>query len=429
MKAAARPTFPPPSSRRAVLRGPGRFATGAAGPFQPSSTFVEALVSGGRARRTLAERGLIERSSADGLAEDADQLTELANLCFWTSLCSEESRPVRGALCLCSPDQAPLAFRLARPEPLTVKTLVALLTAADTTSLAVHLGPQGLEIWGILMWAPVYAMQLRIVGTGALVATVDTELLAVLQEGIITVPKSASETSWTEVVARSIKTDRPYADRRVLAERLLRIVASMLRHGRGGTLVIVPAPDHSWQANVGFRFRFDEQGKAALRERIAAADAAREEAEKTYRMAAARIRSLHDRDPQIMRLRLEAAMSHARVVQSTLDAIGELSAVDGALVLDDQLSVLGFGAKLHLEAADFTVSVWNALTGPVGEGLHVADLGGMRHQSAARFVHEHSGAIAIVVSQDRRVTLFVWKDDARTVGAVRGLEHFVWGAT
>jgi hypothetical protein len=258
------------------------------------------------------------------------------------------------------------------------------------------------------------------------VATVDSELLAVLQEGHITVPRSATETSWTEVFARTIQTERPYAERRLLAERLLRIVSSMLKHGRGGTLVIVPSSDASWQSNVAFRFELDEMGRAALRERIAAADAAREDADR-YRTAL-RARPLNERDPQLLRLRLEAAVSHTRIVTSTLDAIGELSAVDGALVLDDELSVLGFGAKLHLEATDFTVSLYNALTGPVGDSHHVADLGGMRHQSAARFVHEHPQAHAIVVSEDQRVTLFVWKRDARSVVAVRGMEHFVWGA-
>lgn len=412
---------PPPSSRR-----PGRvgLATEAQGPIDVDSPFVEALVAGGRVRRALVDRGVIEESGADALAQSPPDLAELANLCFWTSLLSEEARPVRGTLCVCSPDQAPLAFRLARPEPASVKGLVALLTAAETTSLAVHRGPQGIEVWGILMWTPVYSMQLRIAGAGALVATVDAELLAVLQEGKITVPRSATETSWVEVFARNVWVDRAYQDRRRLAERLHRIVAAMLNHGRGGTMVIVPAADSSWLSNVVFRFSLDEQGRAALRDRIAASEQARDEADRSYRTAL-KTRPLSERDPQLLRLRLEAAFSHAKIVQSTLDAIGELSAVDGALVLDDELSVIGFGAKLHLESAEFMVSVYSALGGPVGDAVHVADLGGMRHQSAARFVYEHPRSVAVVVSQDRRVTLFVWKDDARAVVAVRGMEHFV----
>lgn len=408
--------------------GRAPLATEADGPIHVGSPFVDALLAGGRARRALVDRGVIEESGADVLAQSAEDLAELANLCFWTSLLSEEARPVRGTVCVCSPDQAPLAFRLARPEPASVKGLVALLTASETTSLAVHRGSQGIEVWGILMWTPVYSMQLRITGAGAIVATVDSELLAVVQEGKITVPRSATETSWTEVFARNVWNDRPYAERRLLAERLLRIVSSMFRHGRGGTLVIVPSTDSSWTANLVFRFSLDEQGRAALRDRIAAAEQAREEADRSYRVIS-KARSMAERDPQLLRLRLEAAGSHAKIVDSTLEAIGELSAVDGALVLDDELAVLGFGAKLHLESVDFMVSVYSALAGPAGESLHVADLGGMRHQSAARFIYEHPRAVAVVVSQDRRVTLFVWKDDARAVAAVRGMEHFISGAT
>lgn len=292
------------------------------GPIQIDSPFVDALLAGGRARRTLVDRGVIEESGADALAESPADLVELANLCFWTSLRSEEARPVRGTVCLCSPDQAPLAFRLARPEPASVKGLVALLTASETTSLAVHRGPQGIEIWGILMWTPVHSMQLRITGAGAIVATVDSELLAVVQEGKITVPRSATETSWTEVFARNVWDDRPYPERRRLAERLLRIVCSMFRHGRGGTLVIVPSSDSSWMANLVFRFSLDEQGRAALRDRIAAAEQARDEADRSYRTLL-RARTMDDRDPQLLRLRLEAAVSHARIVDSTLEAIGE----------------------------------------------------------------------------------------------------------
>ena len=57
----------------------------------------------------------------------------------------------------------------------------------------------------------------------------------------------------------------------------------------------------------------------------------------------------------------------------------------------------------------------------------MSELGGTRHQSAARFVRQHPDCSVLVSSQDGRMTLFSWSKDPGQVVAVSGLEHFAWG--
>jgi len=53
------------------------------------------------------------------------------------------------------------------------------------------------------------------------------------------------------------------------------------------------------------------------------------------------------------------------------------------------------------------------------------DLGGMRHQSAARFVQANPRAVAVVVSQDRHVSVMNWEDPLESVCVIRNAEWWV----
>jgi hypothetical protein len=53
-------------------------------------------------------------------------------------------------------------------------------------------------------------------------------------------------------------------------------------------------------------------------------------------------------------------------------------------------------------------------------------LGGMRHQSAARFVTAEPECVVLVVSQDGVVSLFSWLDAEHAVVVARELELLLW---
>jgi hypothetical protein len=108
--------------------------------------------------------------------------------------------------------------------------------------------------------------------------------------------------------------------------------------------------------------------------------------------------------------------------RAATDAIGGLTAVDGALVLSDRWDVLAFGAKIgRSESGPFVeqVLVREPIVGHAPVTVHPSELGGTRHLSAAQFVHEQQDSLALVASQDGRFTVFGWSRRAQMVHAFR----------
>jgi hypothetical protein len=94
-----------------------------------------------------------------------------------------------------------------------------------------------------------------------------------------------------------------------------------------------------------------------------------------------------------------------------VEAIGGLTAVDGATVLSNRYDVLAFGAKIVRRKGSASIDQV-VLTEPI-EGnapvtVHPSELGGTRHLSAAQFVLDQHDAVAYVASQDGRFTIFAW---------------------
>src|SRR5262249_24002060 len=107
-------------------------------------------------------------------------------------------------------------------------------------------------------------------------------------------------------------------------------------------------------------------------------------------------------------------------LQSAVDALSGMTAVDGATVISDQLEPLAFGAKILARNGPVEEVL---LTEPI-EGVRDArvaplQLGGTRHLSAAQFAHDQPDAVALVASQDGRFTVFAWSSLHQVVHAHR----------
>ena len=85
-----------------------------------------------------------------------------------------------------------------------------------------------------------------------------------------------------------------------------------------------------------------------------------------------------------------------------LKSVGYLAAVDGAVLLNSQLRVLGFGAFVNIPDQQEKVA---HLSAHGVEMVEPRQLGGGRHRSALQFCHENAPAAAIVVSEDGRITV------------------------
>lgn len=81
-------------------------------------------------------------------------------------------------------------------------------------------------------------------------------------------------------------------------------------------------------------------------------------------------------------------------VEECSDALAALSAIDGAVVMDRDLSLIGFGATLNIPPKK-----------------DAGGRGGHRHKSAGAFCKRHPGTVIFVISQDGPVTVYGVRDN------------------
>ena len=84
--------------------------------------------------------------------------------------------------------------------------------------------------------------------------------------------------------------------------------------------------------------------------------------------------------------------------------MANLTAIDGALVLDKRFGLIGFGAEVSAELPT-PERVWRALDAEGHERQRESvENVGTRHRAAYRFVNDHPDGLAVVISQDGGVT-------------------------
>jgi hypothetical protein len=174
---------------------------------------------------------------------------------------------------------------------------------------------------------------------------------------------------------------------------LVQLAASMRAHGRGGSLIVVPQGSVGWRESVVWPARYSVSPPYT------------------------ELADLMRRDP---RKRDERLWQEA--LQDAVEAVGGLTAVDGATVISDQYELLAFGVKIRLRDGS-SIFERVVLTEPIVGGAATevipAELGGTRHLSAAQFVHDQRDSVALVASQDGRFTVFAWSPCEQSVHAHR----------
>jgi hypothetical protein len=163
---------------------------------------------------------------------------------------------------------------------------------------------------------------------------------------------------------------------------LVQLAASMRVHGHGGTLLVVPHHSNAWHNSIIHPITypvtpaFDEL-KILMAQPV-----------NKYNM-----------------------MLWQDDVNRAVDSIAGLTAVDGATIINDQLELLAFGAKIGLSSNGIPIErmlTTEPVIGNVAAVIHPSQNGGTRHLSAAQFVFDQRDAIALVSSQDGRFTIFSW---------------------
>lgn len=385
------------------------------------SPFVRKLVVASGIRRELLTSGQRQRNSADEIYENAELLALIVNELFWASTHLEEGRAVVGTICVCAPEDAPRSRRLISDVPVCSSALVQLLVASPRSALAIYNGGGTPSVWGLLDSVPVFTLQFRIVAVGTIIVSEAGGVIAVLEQGNVYQPEGVGKMEWVALVARALGEVRPFPVRIALAERLQRIVHAIHRHRHGGTLVVVPTCNSAEQLrDIAWGHRFAASGENCVCNNLSEL----ETAERRYADAKEQFQ-LRPPSGDFVNLLQSSVEAHRDLLDKLLRDVGDLSRIDGAVVIDEELRVFGFGAKLTGDGENFLVYSADALTGTT-DRVPLASLGGTRHQSAARYVHSNPESMVFVASQDGRLSLFVWVVSTREVAIVRRLEHYLW---
>jgi hypothetical protein len=183
-------------------------------------------------------------------------------------------------------------------------------------------------------------------------------------------------------------------------EKLLELILRpILDHGHGGAVIVIPNRSVSWLSSA--LQASHEVTDLNLTERtvdhLAACVECHHPMQATQDKTSQIRRSLHTRG------RLTVA---ART-------IGELASVDGCVVLDRALSVVGFGAKINVtraEAVNSRIQFTNARTNTPVELDELEKLGGTRLRSALWLCKVYPNVIAFVVSQDQTLKV-LWSEE------------------
>jgi hypothetical protein len=333
----------------------------------------------------------------------ADVIERMINATFWASLRREEGYVPKISMAFLPPEHNEHPMLIERPLPLAPATLTKI--AAIVEHAGIHLGvwQYGGElcIWGTTHNIPTFCFVLEVVEPGLIVlkhhrgeqsgkyvnvAVLEGDQIKVVDETASSLPDCP------ELVTSLLGFDSPasWVDS---VNVLVQLAVAMRSHGRGGSLLIVPADNHEWRESIVQPMPF------------AVSPPFRELTQLMSHMGDGR-----------------QAEAWREALRETVQAIAGLTAIDGAAVINDRYELLAFGAKIQRRRGASpveSVMVTEPIEGGTPSLTSAVQMGGTRHLSAAQFVHDQRRAIALVASQDRRFTVFAWSPCAESVHAHR----------
>jgi len=322
---------------------------------------------------------------------DSRVIEEVIGAAFWASLRHEEGFVPRISLAFLSREEAVHPIIFDRSLTLDANSLAKVAPAVERPGIHLGVWPDGGELraWGTTRTIPPLCFVLEVAAPGLLVvkhhrgeggkfvnvAVLEGDQIKVVDENASSLPDCPS------LVSSLLGFESPTSWSNSL-NLLVQIAVSMRAHGRGGTLLVVPAGSENWRESVvrpvGYAVSpaFDELAK------------------------------LSREDPDDERTRL-----WQEELDTAVATIAGLTAVDGAVVLNSDYELLGFGAKIVRRKGSTQVeqvTVTEPIEGDSAALVHPETLGGTRHFSAAQFVKDQQESVALVASQDGRFTVFAW---------------------
>jgi hypothetical protein len=338
------------------------------------------------------------------LLPDPDVIAAVIDAAFWASLRRVEGYVPKISIALLAPEHTTHPVSFEQPLLLTPGALVKVAPAVERPGIHLAVwsdtGGSTLRVWGTTRVVPSYCFVLEVAAPGLLVikhhrgdlgkyanvAVIEGDQVKVIDERASALPDCPS-------LLTSLLAFEPHGGPGGGVNVLVQLAVSMRAHGRGGTLLVVPAGNEAWRASIVRPITYAVVPPfSELADLVVNAPG-----------------HYSDRGWQ-------------DALEDAVAAIGGLTAVDGATIISDRYDLLAFGAKISRRDGCPMVEqvlVTEPIEGSSGEVIHPTALGGTRHLSGAQFVQDQREGLAMVASQDGHFTVFAWSDCENMVHAHR----------
>jgi hypothetical protein len=380
-----------------------------------------------------------------------DLFCEVVSIAFQASLTSEEGRPTRFRLLLTPPDRLPeggvpnegvLRLAFARDRPLTADELRRLSPAAPFESALIgsHVVLGQPRIWGIAHSGPAwlnptwggrgpvpnwtYDPIIHVTAPGQMAVRCAGKLVGAIERGaLVDGWLDVFESEWLpalfaaerETVRRehsalqsvmSAPTDVEHSLVGRIGQHMLRRAIQLVRNARhGGMILVVEAASAAAVSLEGVRLKYEfSDSEPPRRYRTLLFQILDRVASRASKATVGWSDFALDESLELEKLE-RAVFELSRVMAG-------LAGIDGAVVLDKRLQLVGFGAEVSSDIPS-PDRVWRALDLEGNERLPESiENVGTRHRAAYRFALHHPRGLAIVISQDGGVSFVAQRDGA-----------------
>lgn len=362
-----------------------------------------------------------------------NQISLLVESAFWASLRFSEGRITRVCIVVADPERFFDAVGFATPVAYDESQIVKLASAVPRSGcLLVSALNDKLIIWGFgrirsgSSWMDTVTIDL--VEPGTLRVGVGPFRAFAVLNGRSNLLLEGTHIDLAAHLQRLLQKELPQDDvietqavwRECLA--LMDLVRIIVVDGHGGIVLVVPTEAGPWTETLNpFAYQFavpDTTIRDAIRHKLKDSQT---QAEALQQVSAS---SLPD---DVKNLVARSLPPPPFDIGRTLRAAASLAAVDGAVVMTRDMNILGFGAKIATQGDTVpAVHIFDPQPGKQEVVLsHLEDLGGTRHQSAARFVAANRDAVALVISQDRHLSVMHWDTELDSVAIMRNAEWWM----
>jgi hypothetical protein len=330
-------------------------------------------------------------------------IENMIDVAFWASLRREEGNITKISLAFLQPCQAGKPLLFENRLPLNVKVLTKLAPGVERAG--VHVGiwydDNGLYIWGTTLKLPNFCFVLdvsepgllvvkhrRIVGLGKF-----TNIAVLRGDQVKVVDDSCGLVKDSPAILASLLGHAPSHIWNDPVNVLIQIAVSMRAHKRGGILLVTPSGNDDWRDSIIHPLQYPVSPSFS-----GVADLIRQDG------------------------RTVTEIYWQTALRREVENVTGLTAVDGATLINDRHELMAFGAKIARSPKSTPVDqmmLQEPVIGGVPVLVHPSSIGGTRHFSAAQFVHDQNGSLALVASQDGYFTVFSWSEQAKMVQAHR----------